>query len=144
MKIPKQLATILTILTLLITQISGAFASAMVFSSISDTPCSMSKADHHAMHADAQMSIKPESASEHMMSDHGKTTTMDCCDSIDMNNCCEGQCACIAVAATAVFVFGSLSDDSLPNTNETFFESTPPPHSAFSALLMRPPIQSLA
>ena len=140
MKIPKQLATIVTLLTLLITQISSAFAAAMAFSSMSGKSCSMSSDSHHALHSYEET----ESASEHMMSDHGKINTMDCCDSVEMNTCCEGQCACIAVAATAVFIFGSVSNDSLPNINETFFESSPPPHSAFSALLIRPPIQSLA
>ena len=140
MKMQKQLTTIIMMLALLITQISGAFASAQVFSSMSDTPCSMSNPSHHALQSDAEIA----SMSVHMMLDNGKTTTMDCCDSVDINTCCDGQCACVAVAATAVFIFGSLSEDHLPNLNETFIESSPPPHSAFSALLMRPPIQSLA
>lgn len=142
MKMQKQLTTIIMMLALLITQISGAFASAMVFSSMSDNSCSMSNDSHHALHAYANK--EPASMSVHMMLDNGKTTTMDCCDSVDINTCCDGQCACVAVAATAVFIIGSLSEDHLPNVNETFIESSPPPHSAFPALLMRPPIQSLA
>lgn len=137
---PKQFVTVFMILMLLITQISGAFASAQVFSSMSDTPCSMSNPSHHAL----QSAAETASMSEHMMLEQSKTATLDCCDSVDMNICCDGQCACVAVAATAVFIFGSLSEDHLPNINETFIKSSPPPHSAFSALLMRPPIQSLA
>ncbi|MCP3429545.1 hypothetical protein [Opacimonas viscosa] len=140
MKMPKQFVKFFMILMLLITQISGAFASAQVFSAMSDTSCSMSNLSHHAL----QSASETESMSEHMMLEQSKRATMDCCDSVDMNICCDGQCACVAVAATAVFIFGSLSEDHLPNINETFIESSPPPHSAFSALLMRPPIQSLA
>ena len=140
MKIPKQLVTGFMILMLLITQISSAFASAQVFLLTSDTPCSMSNPSHHAL----QSAAETESMSEHMMLQQSKTASIDCCDSVDMNTCCDGQCACVAVAATAVFIFGSLSEDHLSNTNEMFIESSPPPHSAFSALLMRPPIQSLA
>ena len=140
MKIKNQIVTVFMILMLLITQISGAFASAMVFSLMSDNSCSMSNPSRHALQSAAETEPMPE----HMMLEQSKTATMDCCDSVDMNICCDGQCACVAVAATAVFIFGSLSEDHLPNINETFIESSPPPHSAFSALLMRPPIQSLA
>lgn len=139
MKMPKQLTTIIMILALLITQISGSFASAMVFSSMSDMPCSMSNSSHHALQSDEETA----SMSVHMLLENDNTTTMDCCDFVDINTCCDGQCACVAVAATAVFIFGSLSEEHLSNINETFIESSPPPHSAFSALLMRPPIQSL-
>jgi hypothetical protein len=140
MNIPKLFATIVMMLTLLITQISGAFTTAEVFSSVSNTSCSMSKAPPHSLHADGETG----STSEYMHSGHDKATIMDCCDNADINNCCDGQCSCFAVAATVAFIVGSLSEGLLPNTNETFIESSPPPHSAFSALLMRPPIQSLA
>ncbi|MDM7859933.1 hypothetical protein QTP81_04900 [Alteromonas sp. ASW11-36] len=144
---PKQLATIVMMLTLLITQISGAFAPVMAFSLTPDMPCSMHLAPQHSSQSGAHAEslndthMAKSKMSESTISEHGMSMEMDCCDTDDVNVCCDGQCGCFAFAATYVFIQAQFSDEKMPSTNDAIRHVSSPPHSAFSALLIRPPIQ---
>ena len=142
MNMPKQLTAIVAMLMLLITQISGAFSPAMAFSLTSDMPCSTHATSHHSLQSDANAEL----LTDHDMAQFEMSTSMkmDCCDSDGVDACCDGQCGCFAFAATCVFIHAQLSDGTLPSTNDAFRDVLSPPHSAFSALLIRPPIQSQA
>lgn len=139
---PKQLTTVIAMLMLLITQISGAFSPSMAFSLTSDMPCSMHATSHHSLQSDANAELM----TDHDMSQFEMSMSLkiDCCDSDGVDACCDGQCGCFAFAGTGVFMNAQFSDEKLPSTSDAFSDFSSPPHSAFSALLIRPPIQSQA
>lgn len=146
---PTQLMTVVIMLTLLITQISGTFASPTALSSISSGDCSMTMASELS----SQPMSNSLSMSEHEMiypsesqpitPKHSITMKMDCCDNDNMEVCCEGLCGCFAFSVSSAFLVFKMSEKKLDSTNETFSDGSSLPHSAFSALLIRPPIHSL-
>jgi hypothetical protein len=127
MNMPKQVAILVTILILLMTQISSVYAYANASSMVSDIPCAMN-VDHTETHS--------------MHSMNNAQSNMDCCDSDDKSMCCEGQCECMAVSTTVLFLPSDFLAATPANQNEVFIDLAPLLHSAYSSLLIRPPIFS--
>lgn len=149
MKTPNTLIKALVLVALLFSQTSSALAYAVSFSSTSsssDTHCTMQEVMQESMQEQmhANMSDVKQLHMHQQMNEHHEAmdSEMDCCDSDIASTCCGGQCECIALSTVAASIPTQVSDYSLSISTKVFTDRIFNLHSAFSTLLIRPPISS--
>ncbi|TAP40836.1 hypothetical protein [Alteromonas sp. KUL49] len=87
---------------------------------------------------------------EHHDGSHGSNSAMamghnsqdaDCCDTHDMSKCAEGQCDCVVLSFVAAIIDDHVPKQSTVNATKAPSELASFVLSAYSAPLIRPPIQ---